>query len=40
MKKCFALVLALTLMATMFVGVASAESSAIDWKAFAGTKSR
>ncbi len=38
MKKLFALVLALTMMATMFVGLASAEASEVDWRAYEGTK--
>ena len=37
MKKLFALLLVVTLMATLFVGVGSAEGE-FDWKAYAGTK--
>ena len=38
MRKYFALVLALTLMATMFVGIASAETSSVNWQAYSGSK--
>ena len=38
MKKYFALVLALTLMATLFVSVASAEGSKVNWQAYSGSK--
>ena len=37
MKKLFALLLVVSLMATLFVGVGSAEGE-FDWKAYEGTK--